>query len=67
MKLLGGTKFKITKDKSGEKVPDLEITEVVLMHSNVVNNNYYQNSRVSYIFVPHKLFSQSLDSSPENF
>ena len=65
MKLLGGTKFKITKDKNGEKVPDLEITEVVLMHSNVVN--YYQNSRVSYIFVPHKLFSQSLDSSPENF
>ena len=37
MKLLGGTKFKITKDKNGEKVPDLEITEVVLMHSNVVN------------------------------
>ena len=62
MKLLGGTKFKITKDKNGEKVPDL-----VLMHSDVVNNNYYQNSRVSYIFVPHKLFSQSLDSSPENF
>ena len=67
MKLLGGTKFKITKDKNGEKVPDLEITEVVLMHSNVVNNNYYQNSRVSYIFVPHKFFSQSLDSLPENF
>ena len=32
MKLLGSTKNKITKDKNGENVPQLEITEVVLVH-----------------------------------
>ena len=39
MKLLGGTKDKITKDKIGENVPHLEITEVVLVHCNIVNND----------------------------
>ena len=40
MKLLGGTENKITKDKKGENVPHLEITEVVLVQCNVVNNDY---------------------------
>ena len=40
MKLLGSTKNKITKDKNDEKVPHLEITEVVLVHCNIVNNDY---------------------------
>ena len=39
MKLFGGTKDKITKDKIGENVPHLEITEVVLVHCNIVNND----------------------------
>ena len=38
MKLLGSSKNKITKDKNGENVPHLEITEVVLVHCNTVNN-----------------------------
>ena len=38
IKLLGSTKNKITEDKSSENVPHLEITEVVLVHCNVVNN-----------------------------
>ena len=38
MKLLGSTENKITKDKNGENVPHLEITEVVLLHCNIVNN-----------------------------
>ena len=38
MKLLGSSKNKITKDKNGENVPHLEITEVVLVHCNIVNN-----------------------------
>ena len=50
MKLLGSTKSKIIKDKYGENVPCLEITEVVLIHCNVVNNNNQQNSRVLYTF-----------------
>ena len=40
MKLLGSTESKITKDKNGENVPHLEITKVVLVHCNIVNNGY---------------------------
>ena len=58
MKLFGSTKSKITKDKNGENIPYLEITEVVLIHCNVVNNMYQQNSRVLHTFVPNKSFSQ---------
>ena len=43
MKLLGSTKSKITKDKNGENVTYLEITEVVLIHCNVVNTSFQQN------------------------
>ena len=46
MKLLGSTKNKITEDKNGENVPHLEITEVVLVHCNIVNDDYQQDSRV---------------------
>ena len=38
MKLLGSTKNKITRDKNSEKVPHLEIAEVILVHCNIVNN-----------------------------
>ena len=58
MKLLGSTKRKITKDENGENVSYLEITEVVLIHSNVSNNSYQENSRVLYLFVPNKSCSQ---------
>ena len=67
MKLLGSSKSKIIKDKSGENVPYLETTEVVLIHCNVVNDSYLQNSRVFYAFVPNKSFGQLLDILPENF
>ena len=52
MKLLGSTKSKITKDDNGKNVPHLEIAEVVLIHCSIVNNNYQQDSRVWYTFVP---------------
>ena len=48
-------------------MPRLEITEVVLVHCNIVNNNYQQNSRFLYTFLPNKLFGQLLDISPKNF
>ena len=67
MKLLGSTKSKIRKDKNGENVPYLEIIEVVLVHCNIVNNNYQQNSRVLYTFVPNKLFGQLSYVSHRNF
>ena len=66
MKLLGSTENKITKDKNGENVPHLEITEVVLVHCNMVNNDYQQDSRVLYTFVPNKSFGSLLDISPSN-
>ena len=44
MKLLGSTESKITKDKNGENLPHLEIVELVLVHCNLVNNEYQQDS-----------------------
>ena len=66
MKLLGSAENKITKDKNGENVPHLEITEVVLVHCNIVNNDYQQDSRVLYTFVPNKPFGSLLEISPTN-
>ena len=66
MKLLGSTENKITKDKNSENVPHLEITEVVLVHCNIVNNDYQQDSRVLYTFVPNKPFGSLLEISPTN-
>ena len=67
MKLLGSTKSKINKDKNGENGSHLETTDVVLIHCNIVNNNYQQNSRILYTFVPNKSFDQLLDISPKKF
>ena len=64
--MLGSTENKITKNKNGENVPHLEITEVVLVHCNIVNNDYQQDSRVLYTFVPNKPFGSLLEISPTN-
>ena len=56
MKLFGSTKSKIIKDENGENVLYLKITEVLLIHCNVVNNFYQQNPRFFYTFVPNKSF-----------
>ena len=66
MKLLGSTENKITKDENGESVPNLEITEVVLVHCNIANNYYQQDSRVLYTFVPNKPCGSLLEISPKN-
>ena len=66
MKLLESTENKITKDKNIENVPHLEITEVVLVHCNVVNNDYQQDSRVLYTFVPNKPHGGLLEISSKN-
>ena len=66
MKLLGSTESKITKDKNGEKVPHLEIVELVLVHCNLVNNDCQQDSRILYTFVPNKTFGSLLEISPTN-
>ena len=66
MKLLRSTKNKITKDKNGENVPHPEITEVVLIHCNISNNNYQRDSGVLYTFVPNKPFGSLLEISTTN-
>ena len=67
MKLLGSTKSMMTKIENGENVPHLEITEVVLVHYNIVNNGYQQDWRVLYTSVSNKSFGQLLDISFKNF
>ena len=63
MKMLGSTKFKITKDENSKIVSRLEITEVLLIRYNIVNNDYQQDSGVWYIVLPNKSFGQLLDIS----
>ena len=48
-------------------MPHLEITEVILLHCNIVNKEYQQDSRVLYIFIPNKTFDQLLDISSNSF
>ena len=67
MKLLGSTESKTTKNKNGENVSDLEITELVLVHCNLVNNDYQQESRILYKFVANKPFGSLLEISPTNY
>ena len=66
IKLLGSTESKITKNKNGENVPHLEVIELVLVHCNLVNNDYQQDSRILYTFVPNKIFGRLLEISPTN-
>ena len=66
MILLESTKSKITKNENGENIPRLEITEVVLIHCNIVNNSYQQNFKVLDTFAPNKSFDQLLNISIEN-
>ena len=61
MKFAESTKNKITKDKNDENVPHL-----VLVHCNIVNNDYQQDSRVLHTFVPNKPFGSLLEISPTN-
>ena len=64
MKLLGSTENKITKDKNSENFPHLKITELALVYCNIFNNDYQQDSTVSYTFVPNKPFGSLLEISP---
>ena len=66
MKLLGSTDSKITGEKNGENDLHLEVVELVLIHFNIVDNRYQQNSRILYTFVPNKPFGSLLKISPPN-
>ena len=66
MKLLRSTKKGVDQDKHEEDVPKLESVEVVLVHFNLINNNYQQASKVLFTFVPNKQFGQLINISPHS-
>ena len=66
MKLLASTKKDVDKDKDGEDVPKLESVEVVLVHCNVVNNNYQQALKILFTFVSNKQFGQLINIAPHS-
>ena len=66
-KLLGSTKKVLDKDKNGKNVPKLEIVEVVLVHCNLVKNDYQHTSKVLFTFVSNKKFGQLINISPHAF
>ena len=66
MQLLGSSKKVIYRNNNGELVPKLETVEVVLVHCNLVNNNYQQASKVLFTFVPNKQFGQLITITPHS-
>ena len=66
MTLLGSTKKDVHQEKDGEDVPKLESVEVVLVHCNLVNNNYQQASKVLFTFGTNKQFGQLINISPHS-
>ena len=63
MKLLGSIKD-VNKDKHGENIPKLESVEVVLVHCNLVKNDYQQTPKTWFTFVPNKEFVQLINIPP---
>ena len=66
MKLFGSTESKLTKDKNGKNVPHFQVVQLVLVHCNLVNNDYQQHSRIMYTLIPNKTFGSLLEISPTN-
>ena len=66
MRLLGSTKKDVDANKNSENVPKLGSVEVVLVHCNLVNNNYQQASKVLFTFVPNKQFGQLINIAPHS-
>ena len=66
LKLLGSTKKDVDQDKDREDVPKLESAEVVLVHCNLVNNNYQQASKVLFTLVPNKQFGELINIAPHS-
>ena len=66
MKLLGSTKKDVDSDKNSENVPKLKSAEVVLVHCNLVKNDYQYTSKVLFSFVPNKQFGRLINISPHS-
>ena len=66
MKLFGSTRKGADKDKDGGNIPKLESAQVVLVHCNLVKNDYQHTSKVLFTFVPNKQFGQLINISPHS-
>ena len=66
MKVLGSAKKDVDQDEDGENVPKLESIEVVLVHCNLVNNNYQQASKLVFTFTSDKQFRQLIIIAPQS-
>ena len=67
MRLLGSTVKDVDTNKNGEIVPKLESLEVVIVHCNLVKNDYQHSSKVLFCFVPNKQFGQLINISENTF
>ena len=56
MKLLGSTTKDADADKNSENEQKLESAEIVLVHCNLVKNDYRHTSKILFSFVPNKQF-----------
>ena len=54
----------IDKNKISKNVPQLDQVEYVLLHCNIVENDYLRNSKLLYEFVPDKTFGQLISVKP---
>ena len=61
MRLLGSARKDVDKDKNSENVPKFECVEVLLVHCNIVKNDYQNSSKVLFSFVPNKQFGQLIN------
>ena len=66
MKLLGSAKRDVDKDKDGENKAKLESVEVVLVHCNLVKNDYQHTSKVLFTLVPNKQLGQLINILPNS-
>ena len=66
IKVLGSAKKDVGQDEDGENVSKLESIEVVLVHCNLVNNNYQQASMVVFTFTFEKQFGQLIIIAPQS-
>ena len=66
-KFLGVSKKKLTGEVDGDLVPQLETVQTVLIHCNLVDNDYQHDSRILYTFVPNKSFGSLLSIQPSDF
>ena len=64
IRLLGSIKKDVDPDRNSENVPKLESVEVILVHCNLVNNDYQYSSKVLFNFIPNKQFGQLINISP---